>query len=164
MVFIFRCVLFFSVLIFLIWEELWVMKKQCKRALLSLASICMCLTSGIGIFAENEQTPVTYTNGDYTFEKISHPNKPVSTADGIVDYVGNGVVSANDQGQGDRGQSYSWAAVSYGDYMYVGTNYAAMGNTLKYMDSALGDSFDKETMKATLDALFCGTFFYGQED
>ena len=32
------------------------------------------------------------------------------------------------------------------------------------MDSALGDSFDKETMKATLDALFCGTFFYGQED
>ena len=60
MVFIFRCVLFFSVLIFLIWEELWVMKKQCKRALLSLASICMCLTSGIGIFAENEQTPVTY--------------------------------------------------------------------------------------------------------
>ena len=140
------------------------MIKQCKRALLSLASICMCLTSGIGIFAENEQTPVTYTNGDYTFEKISHPNKPVSTADGIVDYVGNGAVSANDQGQGDRGQSYSWAAVSYGDYMYVGTNYAAMGNTLKYMDSALGDSFDKETMKATLDALFCGTFFYGQED
>ena len=79
------------------------MKKQCKRALLSLASISMCLTTGIGIFAESEQFPVTYTNGDYTFEKISHANKPVSTADGIVDYVGNGVVSANDQGQGDRG-------------------------------------------------------------
>ena len=64
------CLIFFCVNI-LTWEELWVMKKQCKRALLSLASICMCLTSGIGIFAENEQTPVTYTNGDYTFEKIS---------------------------------------------------------------------------------------------
>ena len=85
------------------------MIKHCKKALLSLASISMCLTSGIGIFAENEQFPVTYTNGDYTFEKISHADKSVSTADGIVDYVGNGVVSANDQGQGDRGQSYSWA-------------------------------------------------------
>ena len=142
------------------------MKKQCKRALLSLASISMCLTTGIGIFAESEQFPVTYPSdeGDYTFEKISHANNPRSTADGIVDYVGNGVVSANDQGQGDRGQSYSWAAESYGDYMYVGTCYAAMGNTLTYMDTALGDSFDKEIMKATLDALFCGTFFYGQED
>lgn len=125
----------------------------------------MCLTSGIGVFAENNvSTKVTYTNGDYTFEKISHADKAVSTADGIVDYVGNGVVSEYDQGQGDRGQSYSWAAESYGDYMYVGTCYAAMGNTLTLMDSVLGDSFDEETMKASLNALFSGTFFYGQED
>lgn len=141
------------------------MIRQCKRALLTLASISMCLMSGVSAVAENDQTTqVTYTNGDYTFEKISHASSPVSTADGIVDYVGNGAVSEFDEGQGDRGQSYSWAAESYGDYMYVGTCYAAMGNTLTYMDSALGDTFDKETMKATLDALFNGTFFYGQDD
>ena len=32
-------------------------------------------------------------------EKISHADKSVSTADGIVDYAGNGVVSEYDQGQ-----------------------------------------------------------------
>ena len=39
--------------------------------------------------------------------KISHSQSPIKTVDGIVDYIGDGVVSAADQGQGDRGQSYS---------------------------------------------------------
>lgn len=38
-----------------------------------------------------------------------------------------------------------------------------MGNTLTLMDSTLGDSFDAETMRLTLEAMFNGTFFYGQQ-
>ncbi len=60
-----------------------------------------------------------------------------------------------------RGQSYSWSAASYGDWMYVGTCYAASGSTIQ-MDTALGDKF-KEVMTAALKAMFNGTFFYGHE-
>jgi len=123
--------------------------------------------SFISAHAEENQgfrSPNTYTSGDYTFDKLSHPDNPTSSPDGIVDYVGNGAVTEKDMGQGDRGQSYSWAAAAYEDYVYVGTCYAAMGNTLQLMDSVLGNSFDKEVMKATLQAIFNGTFFYGQED
>ena len=58
--------------------------------------------------------------------KISHSQSPIKTVDGIVDYIGDGVVSAADQGQGDRGQSYSWAAIAHGDDVYVSTCYNAM--------------------------------------
>lgn len=47
--------------------------------------------------------------------------------------------------------------------MYVGTCYAAMGNTLTLMDTTLGDKFDKDVMTAALKAMFNGTFFYGHE-
>ena len=47
--------------------------------------------------------------------------------------------------------------------MYVGTCYAAMGNTLTLMDTTLGDNFDKDIMTAALKAMFNGTFFYGHE-
>ena len=107
------------------------------------------------------------SDGDYTFEKISHPDQGTKTADGIVDYLGNGEVAVpdgSDTNEGDRGQSYSWSAVSYGDYLYVGTCYSAMGNTLTLMQSTLGDKFDKETMEAALKAMFNGTFYYGHED
>lgn len=110
------------------------------------------------------RSPNTYTSGSYTFDKLSHPDKAVGTADGIVDYMGNDEVEVNGNGQGDRGQSYAWSAVSYGDWVYVGTCYGAMGQTLSFMDSALGDNFDEETMRATLNAMFNGTFYYGEED
>ena len=54
--------------------------------------------------------------------------------------------------------------MAYGDYVYVGTCYAAMGNTLSAMDTVMGHKFDEETMRAELNAIFNGTFFYGQED
>lgn len=38
------------------------------------------------------QPKVTYSNGNYTFAKLSHPDKAVSTPDGIVDYLGGGNV------------------------------------------------------------------------
>lgn len=105
--------------------------------------------------------------GAYTFEKLSHPNTGVMQPDGIVDYLGNGQVGVPDDttiGQGDRGQSYAWSALAYGDDLYIGTCYAAMGNTLTLMSSTLGDKFDKETMEAALKAMFNGTFYYGHDD
>ena len=47
--------------------------------------------------------------------------------------------------------------------MYVGTCYAASGNTLTLMDSALGSKFDEEVMSVVLKTLYNGTFFYGHE-
>ena len=140
--------------------------KELEAVFLAATVIVSSLSGGVSARAA-EIGSVTYTSesGDYVFDKLSHPDQPVSSPDGIVDYLGNGVVGVGEEnGAGDRGQSYSWAAASYGDYVYVGTCYAAMGNTLKLMDSVLGDKFDVEKMEATLNALFNGTFFYGQED
>lgn len=120
--------------------------------------------------AEDASGAVTYNAGNgYSFEKLSHPTVGTSQPDGIVDYQGDGAIAVpgadgnTANNEGDRGQSYTWAAASYGDWLYVGTCYAAMGNTMTLMKSALGDSFDAETMRLTLEAMFNGTFFYGQQ-
>ena len=111
-----------------------------------------------------------YNKNGYTFEKLSHPEKDVKTADGVVDYLGDGAVDvvtdpeAEGYNAGDRGQNYAWAAVGYGDWTYVGTCYAAIGNTLSLMKSSLGDEFDDRVLKATFDALYNGTFFLEEAD
>ena len=111
-----------------------------------------------------------YNKGGYSFEKLSHPEKDVKTADGIVDYLGDGAVDVvtdpedEDYNAGDRGQNYAWAAVGYGDWIYVGTCYAAIGNTLSLMKSSLGDEYEEKVLKATFDALYNGTFFLEEED
>ena len=111
-----------------------------------------------------------YNKNGYTFEKLSHPEKDVKVADGIVDYLGDGAVDvvtdpeAEGYNAGDRGQNYAWAAVGYGDWIYVGTCYAAIGNTLSLMKSSLGDKFDDKVLKATFDALYNGTFFLEEAD
>ena len=134
---------------------------------LTLAFSCTSAVSATG--NNSEFTPsVTYSKGDYTFGKISHPDKAQATTDGLVDYLGGGKVGVTGQdqgatGQGDQGQSYSWAAVGYGDWMYVGTCYAASGSTIQLMGSALGSKLDKEVMSAALKTLYNGTFFYGHE-
>lgn len=111
-----------------------------------------------------------YNKNGYTFEKLSHPEKDVKVADGIVNYLGDGAVDvvtdpeAEGYNAGDRGQNYAWAAVGYGDWIYVGTCYAAIGNTLSLMKSSLGDEFDDKVLKATFDALYNGTFFLEEAD
>ena len=111
-----------------------------------------------------------YNKNGYTFEKLSHPEKDVKTADGVVDYLGDSNVDvvtdpeAEGYNAGDRGQNYAWAAVGYGDWIYVGTCYAAIGNTLSLMKSSLGDEYDEKVLKATADALYNGTFFLEEED
>ena len=135
-----------------------------------VAALATILVSPLPAHAEDASGAVTYNAGNgYSFEKLSHPTVGTSQPDGIVDYQGDGAVAVpgadgnTANNEGDRGQSYTWAAASYGDWLYVGTCYAAMGNTLTLMDSTLGDSFDAETMRLTLEAMFNGTFFYGQQ-
>ena len=140
-----------------------------KRITALALGAALLTATALPAFAEGTQK-VTYTAGNYTFEKISHPTKGTMSADGIVDYIGNGAVdvitdsSDPNYNAGDRGQNYSWSAVAYGDWMYVGTCYSAMGNTLTLMQNILGDKFDKDVMEAGLKAMFNGTFYYGHED
>ena len=148
------------------------MKQKTRKLLTLLLIAAMVMSLAVPAFADNtaySKTPYTYDAGDYTFGKISHADKATGQPDGLVDYTGDGTVAATGtvegaDGQGDRGQSYSWAAMAYGDYVYVGTCYAAMGSTLSAMDSVMGHKFDEEVMRAELNAIFNGTFFYGQED
>lgn len=135
-----------------------------------VAALAAILVSPLPAHAEDASGAVTYNAGNgYSFEKLSHPTVGTSQPDGIVDYQGGGAVAVpgadgnTANNEGDRGQSYTWAAASYGDWLYVGTCYAAMGNTLALMNGTLGDSFDAETMRLTLEAMFNGTFFYGQQ-
>ena len=140
-----------------------------KRITALALGAALLTATALPAFAEGTQK-VTYTAGNYTFEKISHPTKGTMSADGIVDYIGNGAVdvitdsSDPNYNAGDRGQNYSWSSVAYGDWMYVGTCYSAMGNTLTLMQNILGDKFDKDVMEAGLKAMFNGTFYYGHED
>lgn len=129
-----------------------------KRLISMLLALVMVLSLVPGAAA------VSYESESGRFEKISHPDKDLSTVDGIVDYVGAGAVFALDQGQGDRGQNYSWSAVGYGDCVYIGTCYNAMGSTLKFMDSVLGHDFEKEDMDALLNVMFNGHFYTGEPD
>lgn len=93
------------------------------------------------------QADVTYDSGDYTFTKISHPDQPLKSPDGIVDF----------NGEPDRGQSYSWSAVGHGDDVYVGTCYAAVYTTIRMMGRQFG--IDQQVLDAGMKALWNGHLF-----
>ena len=159
------------------------MNSKFKRLLSTMLASVLCVSTAVQTGAA-QSTPGSvdvadravafYEGADSEFVKISHPEKPASTettnvTDGILDYLGDGKmgvpgVTPGANGQGDRGQSYSWAAVSHGDWMYVATQYNPMMTTVGLMDTGLGHSFDPDTLKAILNAMFRGEFFVGEED
>ena len=118
----------------------------------------------------DEENTFYYNKNGLSFEKLTHPEKDVKTTDGIVDYLGDSAVGVvtdpedKNYNAGDRGQNYAWSAIGHGDWLYVGTCYAAMGNTLSLMKSSLGDKYDEKVLKATFDAMFNGSFFNTEED
>ena len=118
----------------------------------------------------DEENTFYYNKNGLSFEKLTHPEKDAKTTDGIVDYLGGSAVGVvtdpadESYNAGDRGQNYAWSAIGYGDWLYVGTCYAAMGNTLSLMKSSLGDKYDEKVLKATFDAMFNGSFFNTEED
>ncbi len=136
--------------------------KKFKRILSIVLAVSVLLGLATGTFAYEGK--VKYNSGSYEITKISHPDKGLGEVDGIVDYVGEGAVSAKDNGQGDRGQNYAWSAIDYGDCVYVSTNYNSLGLTLGFMDSVLGNDFDPAEMNATLDVMFNGHFYTGEPD
>lgn len=143
-------------------------KRFLKSFVAVLASATMLVTSALPTLAADEISPQhTYTGGGFTFEKISHPNSPVEQADGIVDYVGNGsvapyVAGESADGNGDRGQSYSYASAVYGDWVYINTMYGGLGvsSILSYGMSGV----DSEVAKAMMDVMYNGHLYTGEPD
>jgi len=147
-----------------------------KKILACLLAVVMTVTflgsSATVALAQNSSAlnPVyTYSNAGFTFEKISHPSTPVEKPDGIVDYLGQGKVGAyvdgvSAAGNGDRGQSYSYAAAAYGDWVYINTMYGGLGVSaiLKNGLSSLG--LDADEAKALMDVMYNGNMYYGEPD
>lgn len=137
-------------------------KKLLSVSLALAMTLCVCITAYGGNSKNNR---VVYDNDDFLIEKISHPEKGAGEVDGIVDYAGNGVVTVDpENGEGDRGQSYSWSAIAYKDWVYIGTCYGALTNTISLVDSKLGYHFSPEVMNSALDALYNGHFYTGEPD
>ena len=95
-------------------------KKFMKTCLAAALSAALAIATVAPAFAADFTPKYTYSGDGMTFEKVSHANSPTETADGIVDYTGNGSIAPYVQGvsadgNGDRGQSYSYASASYGD-------------------------------------------------
>ena len=143
------------------------------KRIMSLALVLLMLVSLIGAAPvradqQPELVPVyTYENGEYLFEKVSHVSTPLGEPDGIVDYLGGGKVAphvdgVSEPGLGDRGQSYSYASCTYGDWVYINTMYGGLGIT-----SILGyglAGLDAETVRAVMDVMYNGHLYYGEPD
>lgn len=139
-----------------------------KIAAIAMAALmCGSVIVQAAASTQNELSPTTtYTNGEYTFEKVSHPNSPVETADGIVDYLGGGkiaeYVDGESEGNGDRGQSYSYASAVYGDWVYINTMYGGLGVSAILQNSMGGLSAD--AAKAIMDVMYNGHLYTGEPD
>ena len=151
------------------------MKRLVSGALVSV--MCFSTVAQAADFSEKDvakRAVAFYEGADEEFVKISHPEKPTSTkttnvTDGLLDYIGNGRVGVpgideGAEGQGDRGQCYAWASASYGDWMYVTTQFNPMMATIGLMDSGLGHDYDPAMIEALLNAMFRGEFFVKEED
>lgn len=140
------------------------MKKRIISVLLSAALVVASVSSITAMAASDTTSGTTYQQKSFTANKITHPENGLKAPDGIVDYIGNSTVTDEITGVGDRAQNYAWSAIGYGDWVYIGTCPNAMTQTLNFMDTVLGNKFDKEIMTATLNAMFNGAFFTAEED
>ena len=142
------------------------------RAAIGAVSACAVLIGALAGPASAQDTSldgristVYETANGMTFEKVSHPDKGLKTADGVVDYIGDGRIASDGGGQGDRGQSYSYAAESDGNWVYIGTMYGGLGvqAILKGSLSAnMGMSVEEAT--ALIQTLYSGNMYLGEPD
>lgn len=83
-------------------------KNLFKKFGATFVALTLAFSSASAVSAAGDtsefQPKVTYSNGNYTFAKLSHSDKAVSTPDGIVDYLGGGNVGVTGQDQGATGQ------------------------------------------------------------
>ena len=154
--------------------------KHARRLFSGVMAMALCVSLTSPALATHytgkEETPfpILYQGKDHDMVKVSHPTIPQSQRkvgnkhpDGLVDYLGNGLVGIpgvdkDADNQGARGQCYAWAAYGYGDYVYINTCYnAAMATAQLFPDNdpesaALRDKFT--------NILYRGDMFYGEED
>ncbi len=151
-----------------------------KKRILSIVLVLVMLAGILpaAAFAANEGDSVfsyTYEAGNgVTASKLSHPQVAPNTGfgdkynDGVIDYAGDGMLTdqiGSDASSGARGLSYSWSALGYGDWIYTGLLYNAMGNTISQMPNMEGvPGFDTETVNSVLNVLFKGDFFVKEAD
>ena len=120
-----------------------------KRCLALLLALAILMTATISVAAQSQ---VTYEGDNgYTATKLSHPETGAGEVDGLIDY----------NGEPDRGQNYSWSSVGYGDYVYVGTCFGAIYQTLRIIAMENGMNFSD--MKTLIDALYNGALYNGDE-
>ncbi|MDO4741081.1 MAG: hypothetical protein Q4A66_10470 [Eubacteriales bacterium] len=139
------------------------MNRRALALLLMLTILMPCVCSALAV-----EYPYTYTakNG-MLFEKISHRDTPVEQPDGVVDYIGGGSVApyvpgVSEQGKGDRGHSYSYASVSYGDWVYINTMYGGL-SAHNLVRLGLG-GLDADVTRAVINALWNGHMYMGEPD
>lgn len=150
-----------------------------NKAIACLGAIVACATALAGIpataMADNSAglTPqYTYNSQNdngMTFEKVSHADQGLSQADGVVDYTGDGTIAPytaglSTTGNGDRGQSYSYAAASSGDWVYIGTMYGGLGvqAILNRDMTSLGLTSKQAT--ALIQTMYAGNMYLGEPD
>lgn len=143
-------------------------KRVMKQATAIAICSAMAATNVLPAFAADLAPKYTYNGANGTvFEKISHSGSGTETADGIVDYTGKGTIAPyvqgeSEEGNGDRGQSYSYASLSYGDWVYVNTMYGGLGvNAI--LKIGLGD-MDKDKAQALIQAMYNGNMYTGEPD
>ncbi len=147
------------------------------RAIACLGAIVACAMTFAGIPAsamadESTELKPQYTynsqNG-MTFEKVSHADQGLSQADGVVDYGGSGTIKEyiagqSETGNGDRGQSYSYAATSYGDWVYIGTMYGGLGVQAILNRDMTSLGLTSEQATALIQTMYAGNMYLGEPD
>lgn len=150
-----------------------------SKAIACLGAIVACATALAGIPATAmaddsagltpQYTYNSQNDNGMTFEKVSHADQGLSQADGVVDYTGDGTIAPytaglSTTGNGDRGQSYSYAAASSGDWVYIGTMYGGLGvqAILNRDMTSLGLTSKQAT--ALIQTMYAGNMYLGEPD
>ena len=150
-----------------------------NKAIACLGAIVACATALAGIPATAmaddsagltpQYTYNSQNDNGMTFEKVSHADQGLSQADGVVDYTGDGTIAPytaglSTTGNGDRGQSYSYAAASSGDWVYIGTMYGGLGvqAILNRDMTSLGLTSKQAT--ALIQTMYAGKMYLGEPD
>ena len=150
-----------------------------NKAIACLGAIVACATALAGIPATAmaddsagltpQYTYNSQNDNGMTFEKVSHADQVLSQADGVVDYTGDGTIAPytaglSTTGNGDRGQSYSYAAASSGDWVYIGTMYGGLGvqAILNRDMTSLGLTSKQAT--ALIQTMYAGNMYLGEPD
>ena len=139
------------------------MRLRIKRLCAAALSAAVFVSMSFSAFADELSPRYTYKAKEMMFEKISHPNTGVEKADGIVDYIGDGSIASyvsgvSKEGQGDRGQSYSYASASYGDWLYIATMYGGLSAS-GILGMTLGD-----LGPAVINTMYNGNMYMGEPD